>query len=73
MAYQNQSSANVPAVHQLFYLADVRCGFEPIRVMKSVSHHADLCTLKAFPVSLKCEFAHFYLALFNKHYKYFTF
>ena len=62
MAYQNQSSTC-----QLFYLAGMRRRreFEPIRVAKIVSRHADSFTLKVFRVSPKREFALFYLALTN--------
>ena len=48
MAYQNKSSAYVLDVRQLFYLASVRCAFEPIRVTKIVLHHADSCVLKTW-------------------------
>ena len=35
--------------------------------MKIGSHAPDSCTLEVFRVSPKCEFAHFYLALFKKN------
>ena len=55
-------AAHMCVVHQLFYFAGVRCGFEPI---KFVSHHTDSCTciLNVFrecpqnvnlPISLFC-------------------
>ena len=55
----------------LAYVTDVRQLFWAMRISTNQSdedwHHApDSCTLEVFSVSPKREFAHFYLALFNK-------
>ena len=56
MAYQNQnqSSAYVPAIHQLFYLASVH--LNQSEWWSSFASHTDLCSLKIFRATPKCEF-----------------
>ena len=75
LAYQNLSSAYAPAVRQLFAsclpaVCQLVCAarISTNQIDKVWHHKLDSCTLEVFRVSPKCQFAHFYLALFNKNY-----
>ena len=65
MTYNNQNSAYVPAVRQLF------CAMRDTDLQQSELRRLHVpdsctCTLKVFCVCPKREFIHFYLALFNE-------